>query len=60
MQMKLPFLYSLMQDKTLTLKRETCARGCKAKGWLTILPCIADVAEKLKLRIIVKFEKARR
>jgi hypothetical protein len=59
MQMKVPFFYSLMQNKTLTLKSETCAGGCKAKGWLTILPCIADVTEKLKLPIIGEFEKPR-
>jgi hypothetical protein len=51
--------YSLMQDKTLTLKSETCAGGCKAKERLTILPCIADVTEKLKLSVIGKFEKPR-
>ena len=59
-QMKLPFFfYSLMQDKTLTMKSGTCAGSCKAKGWLTILLCIAIVTEKLKLPIIGKFENPR-
>jgi len=58
-QMKLPLFYSLMQDKTLMLKSETCAGGYKAKGWLTVLPCVADVVEKPKLLIIGKFEKPR-
>ena len=59
MQMKRPFFYSLIQDKTLTLKSETSAGGCKAKGWLTVLPCVANVAEKLNVPIIGKFEKPR-
>jgi hypothetical protein len=59
MQMKLPFFHSLMQDKTLTLKSETCAGGCKAKGRLTILPRIVDVTEKLQLLIIGIFEELR-
>jgi hypothetical protein len=54
---EVPFSNSLTQHKTLTLRSETCAGGSKAKGWLTILPCIADVTEKLKLLIIGKFEK---
>jgi DDE superfamily endonuclease. len=53
------FFYSLMQDKTLTMKSGTCAGSCKAKGWLTILLCIAIVTEKLKLPIIGKFENPR-
>jgi hypothetical protein len=52
--------YSLMLDKTLTLKGETHAGGCKSKEQLTILlSCNADVTEKLQLLIIGKFAECR-
>jgi hypothetical protein len=52
--------FSLMPEKTLTLKDKTCAWGLKSKEWPTkLLCCNANSTDKLKLLITGKYATPR-